>query len=346
CGATDPIAPGITPGSGPAHLALFGYDPLQFDIGRGILSALGIGFPVEGSDVAARANFATVDPQGLISDRRAGRPSTEVNRQLVEKLRQIQVPGCQIFVETESQHRALVVFRGEGLSDQLTDSDPQVLGAAPLRVQGTAPEAGRTAELVNTFLDRSREALADSYPANALLLRGFAKYPDIPRMPDVYGISPAGIAIYPMYKGLARLVGMDTFHGGETFGDSVAVLEEQWSKHDFFYLHLKATDSAGEDGDFDRKVSVIEDADRYIPEMLALEPDVMVVTGDHSTPSVLRSHSWHPVPFLLHSKHAFPDPVDRFAERYLVHGGLGRFPAVDALRLMLGYAGKINKYGA
>lgn len=346
CGLTDPIAPGITPGSGPSHLALFGYDPFEYDIGRGVLSALGIGFPMGPRDVAARINFATVDSVGLITDRRAGRISTELNQELCQKLRQIRLPGLELFMETEAGHRAAVIFRGDGLSDRLSDSDPQRVGVAPLEVRALAPEAEGTTQAVNAFIGAARELLRDSHPANAVLLRGFAKYPVIPVMEEIYKLRCAAIAVYPMYKGLARLVGMEVLAAGNSLADEIETLRQHYQSYDFFYLHFKGTDTAGEDGDFQRKAAVLEEADRYIPELLALQPEVLVVTGDHSTPAVWGAHSWHPVPFLLCSRWAIPDQVERFTERAMMAGGLGRFPAVDAMRLMMAYAGKLNKYGA
>ena len=347
CGLTDPVRPGITPGSGPAHLSLFGYDPLQYLIGRGALSAVGIGFHLQPNDVAARVNFATVDEQGRVTDRRAGRISTETNRRLVEMLRQIRLPGVETFVETESGHRAVVVLRGPGLSDELTDSDPQVVGQPPKTVEALASGAQKTAQLANDFLAQAARVLKDQHPANMILMRGFAKPPSIPSFYELYKLTPAAIAVYPMYRGLAKLIGMELLDvKGSSLADEIQALRDNFDRYDYFFLHWKAADTAGEDGDFSRKVSVMEEVDAHIPALLALEPDVLVVTGDHRTPSVLRSHSWHPVPFALHSRWVVPDGLPAFNERELARGSLGRFPAMEAMGLMMGYAQKLARYGA
>lgn len=346
CGVTDPIAPGITPGSGPSHLALFGYNPLRHDIGRGVLSALGIDFPIGPNDVCFRANFATVDADGNITDRRAGRLATELNRELCALLRHIHLPEAEVFVETESGHRALVVFRGSGLSDSVTDTDPQREGVPPLAVEPTNEEATPTAQVVNGFLAEASKVLQGQEPANALLLRGAASFPAIPTMPEVYSLSPAAIATYPMYRGLGKLIGMEILETGDTIWDEFETLQQNWDEHDFFYFHVKATDTAGEDGDFNRKVQVLEEIDSLIPALLRLQPDVFVVSGDHSSPSALSGHSWHPVPFALFSKTCISDHISEFTERALVQGSLGRFPAQDAMLLAMGHAQKLAKYGA
>ncbi|HEX5418256.1 MAG TPA: 2,3-bisphosphoglycerate-independent phosphoglycerate mutase, partial [Chloroflexota bacterium] len=298
CGLSIPVAPGITPGSGPAHLALFGYDPITQLVERGVLSALGVDFPLEPSDLAARLNFATIDEQGNITDRRAGRPSDETNRQLVQILRQIQIPGVQVFVEPESAHRGVVIFRGPDLSAEVTDTDPQHVGVPPHRCDPLVPEAKHTADVVNQFIQKAAELLKSQYPANYILLRGFAKYPHIPTIPEIYKLTPAAVATYPMYRGLARLVGMDVLTTGPTFADEIATVKANWEKYDYFYIHYKYTDTTGEDGNQEAKILAIEDVDQRLPDLLALAPDVIAITGDHSTPAILKSHSWNPVPFL------------------------------------------------
>lgn len=349
CGLSYPIAPGVTSGSGPAHLALFGYDPLTNNVGRGALSALGIDFPLQPTDLAARMNFATIDEAGNVSDRRAGRISTEKNRELVEELRTIKIPGVETFVETESAHRGLAVFRGAGLSDQISDTDPQHVGVPPHPVvaleEGDAA-ARRTADLVNQFVGEARNVLHAHHPANAILLRGFAKHPNLPQFPEVYKLRAAAIATYPMYRGLARLIGMDVLETGETFADEIAAMRANWDSYDFFYLHYKYTDTTGEDGNFAAKVQAIEAVDRGLPDLLALRPDVVAITGDHSTPSILKGHSWNPVPFLLRSRYEVPDQVERFTERDCQRGTLGRFHAREVMLLLMGNALKLDKYGA
>ena len=347
CGLNVPISPGITPGSGPSHLALFGYDPLRYEIGRGVLEACGIGFPLGPNDVAARGNFCTVDENGLIADRRAGRIPTEKGAELCQILRKIQLPGVETFVEPVKEYRFVVVLRGEGLSGGLTETDPQQLGVPPRKMEALIPEAQHTAELFNQWIAQARELLADQHPANMVLLRGPDKTPSLPSMAEVYGLKAAAIATYPMYRGVAKLVGMDILETGETLEEEVETLKTHWTGYDFFYFHVKKTDSAGEDGDFARKVAILEHVDEVvIPAIISLEPDVFIVTGDHSTPALLRSHSWHPVPTLLHSKYCRPDEVKAFGERACMRGGLGLFSATDLMPLAMANALRLTKYGA
>jgi 2,3-bisphosphoglycerate-independent phosphoglycerate mutase len=346
-GYAELVGPGITPGSGPGHLSMFGYDPIRYQVGRGALSAVGVNFPIQADDVAARLNFCTLDDSGVLVDRRAGRISTELCVRLAQKLQdQISLPFVELFVCPEMDYRGVVILRGEGLSDRVSDSDPQVVGVAPLEMKPILPEAARTAELANTFVARAREVLADEAPANAILVRGFAKPPNLPSVTDLYKLNAAAIAVYPMYRGLARLAGMELLPSGKTMQDELAALRENWDGYDFFFLHFKYTDSAGEDGDFDRKVRVIEEIDELIPRILELDPDVLAITGDHSTPSILKAHSWHPVPFLLYSKWCLPDEAERFTERSARKGSLGHFHASEAMGLLLANALKLLKYGA
>jgi len=346
CGLTDPVSSGITPGSGPGHLALFGYDPLKFTIGRGVLEALGIGFELRENDIAARGNFCTVDDQGLITDRRAGRITTEKCTELCELLGHIKLEGVELFVLPVSGHRFLLALRGEGLAAELSDTDPQKTGVAPNITLAVEPQAKHTAHIVNKFIEEAEEILARHRPANMILLRGFSKLPQIPSMGEIYKLAPAAIARYPMYKGLARLVRMKVFESDGGIEEELQILSDCYSEHDFFYVHVKETDSAGEDGDFKRKVKVIEQVDLALPQLLNLKPDVIIVTGDHSTPALLKGHSWHPVPFLLHSQWCRPDNVGQFSESACVSGGLGRFPAIDIMPLAMANALKLTKFGA
>jgi 2,3-bisphosphoglycerate-independent phosphoglycerate mutase len=355
-GLAVPVRPGITPGSGPAHLALFGYDPLQYDIGRGVLEALGIGFDLQPEDVAARGNFCTVDGNGNITDRRAGRIPTDFNQKLVALLRDIKLPGIQTFVETVKEYRFVLVLRptaGQTLQANIHDTDPQQLDVPPLPARAMDQASEPTAALINDWIAAAREILKDHSPANSLNLRGMAKDPGLPKFDDVYGLKAAAIATYPMYRGVAKLVGMDVLPvGGETLEDEVETLRSHWNKYDYFFFHVKKTDSAGEDGDFERKAGVIEHVDEVVvPAILDLEPDVLIVTGDHSTPALLKSHSWHPVPTLLWSRYCRPDGSSgaggaEFGERACARGSLGVFPATDEMALALGYALRLTKYGA
>ncbi|MDH7488679.1 MAG: 2,3-bisphosphoglycerate-independent phosphoglycerate mutase [Anaerolineae bacterium] len=346
-GLTVPVGPGITPGSGPGHLAIFGYDPVQYDIGRGVLEALGIGFDMRPEDVAARGNFCTVDADGVLTDRRAGRLATATSRELAALLRAIQVDGAQFFVETVKEHRFAFVMRGDGLGDALSETDPQKVGVRPLPVQALRPDSERSARVVNRFVDEARRLLADRHPANMILLRGFARYPAIPTFREMFGLRAAAVAVNGMYRGVARLVGMTVLDvGGESVADEFAALERNWRDFDFFYLHVKQTDTAGESGDFWRKVRAIEEVDAQMPRLMALEPDVVIVSGDHSSPAVLRSHSWHPVPTLLYSRRARADGIAQFGERACARGSLGVLPAKHIMPIALANAGRIAKYGA
>jgi 2,3-bisphosphoglycerate-independent phosphoglycerate mutase len=347
-GLSLPVAAGVSPGSGPGHLALFGYDPIRFLVGRGVLSALGVGFDLDRSDLAARINFATLDESGKISDRRAGRIPSERGAELVDLLKDnVELDGVEIFLTHEKEYRAVVVFRGGGLSDDLSDTDPQRTGLEPLPVtpHGDSGEARHSAEVANAFVEQANEVLRDQHPANTVLLRGFGKHPALPSFEDAYKLRAAAIASYPMYKGLARLAGMELLQEGAGISGELDTLEGAWADHDFFFVHIKPTDAAGEDGDFDRKVSVIEEVDGLLPRILDLGPDALAITGDHATPAKLKSHSWHGVPFLLHSPYTLPT-AEIFGERACAGGVLGVFPAEEIMGLLMGHALKLNRYGA
>jgi 2,3-bisphosphoglycerate-independent phosphoglycerate mutase len=345
-GLTIPVGHGITPGSGPGHIALFGLDPLVYDIGRGVLEATGIDFPLGPHDLAARANFCTVDGDGLITDRRAGRIATEINAEICAQLRDITLPGVEVFVEPVREHRFVLVLRGEGLAEDLNETDPQREGVPVPPVQALTPAAQRTADLANAFVAAARERIAGREQANHLTLRGWAHRPEMPQLPELWKLRAAACTIYPMYRGLARLVGMDALDGGTNLESQFAALRRHWNDYDFFFVHYKATDSAGEDGDFDRKVRAIEDFDACLPALLDLQPDVLIVAGDHSTPAVMASHSWHPVPVLLSGSNVRADARHRFNEVECAQGGLGAFPAKELLPLAFAHAGRLTKYGA
>ena len=353
CGLGTAVGPGITPGSGPGHLSLFGYDPIECLVQRGVLSALGIGFDLQSGDLAARGNFCSVDPEtGVITDRRAGRISSELGARLCEKLNQIQLPEVeQVFVKPVKEYRFTLIIRGEGLEDGLTDTDPQETGVPPKPVTATHPEAEETAELVNRWLEKAREVLAadaeeNDHPANSCNLRGLSKRPDLPQMPEVFKLQCGAIATYPMYRGVARLAGMDILSTGDSIEDEVETLKEHWDDYDFFFFHVKKIDSRGEDGDFDAKAAVIEHFDQVLPDILALDPDVVIVTGDHSTPAIWRSHSWHELPVLIYSRYIRRDHVTSFGERPCMAGGLGHIQHVDLMPLAMANAGRLAKYGA
>src|SRR5919206_715076 len=297
-GLSRPVAAGVSPGSGPGHLALFGYDPLKYEVGRGVLSALGVGVELEENDLAARINFATKDESGRISDRRAGRIATDEAAKLVDLLNEnLKLDGAEVFVVHEKEHRAVAIFRAEGLSDALSDSDPQRVGLEPLPVEPTNGDtaAEKSAELANAFIKEADDILADHHPANTVLLRGFGMHPALPEFDDIYKLRAAAIASYPMYKGLARLAGMEVLEEGEGIAGEFETLKENWDSYDFFFVHVKATDAAGEDGNPGRKSAVIEEVDALVPDLMDLGPAVRAVTGDHATPAKMKSHSWHGV---------------------------------------------------
>ena len=345
-GLADPVAPGITPGSGPGHLGLFGYDPLQYRIGRGVLEAVGIDLEMTERDLAARGNFCTVDARGVITDRRAGRIPTEACARLTPLLEKIGIPGVELIVRPVREHRFVVLFRGEGLEEGLSETDPQETGKPPLPVQAEAPQAKKAADIVNQFVAEARRVLAAEHPANMVLLRGFSKYPRLPKLTEIYGVRAAVIAVYPMYRGLAKLAGMQAVKTGDTVADEFTSLESIYGDFDFFFVHVKKTDSAGEDGDFDKKVSIIEEVDAEIPRLLALRPEVVVVTGDHSTPAAFKAHSWHPVPVLLWSKWCRPDGAPRFTERECRYGNIGHVRAAELMPLIMAHAERLTKFGA
>lgn len=346
CGLTIPVAHGVTPGSGPGHLALFGYDPLKYLIGRGVLEALGIGVRLEKGDVAVRGNFCTVDVEGNVTDRRAGRIPTEESMPLCRLLDGIQVPGVKLSVHPVKDHRFVLVLRGDGLVPDVTETDPQRTGVPPLNVVAQSSDAGRCADVLNEFIAQAAEVLRDQPRANMVLLRGISSLPHLPQMGNIYKLRPAAIASYPMYRGIASVLGMTVVPTGPRLADEIQTLEESYQKHDFFFVHFKATDAAGEDGDFPAKMEAIQEFDSVIPRVRALKPDVLVVAGDHSTPALLAMHSWHPVPFLLHSRWTLGDGIESFGERECARGSLGTFPAVNIMLLAMSHAGKFTKFGA
>ena len=345
CGLTVPVLPGVAPGSGPGHLAIFGYDPLKYLIGRGALEALGIELDLREGDIAARGNFCTVDSEGRLVDRRAGRIPAEVAIPLCEDLDRIKVDGAELRVYPVEGYRFVLQLRGEGLSDQVSETDPQVTGVQPLEPSALAPGGQRTADIVGKFAARAREVLKGEERANMVLLRGFSSLPHLPAMGDVYRLNPAAIAAYPMYRGLASIVGMSVIPTGKTFADEVETLRHSYEDHDFFYIHYKPADAAGEDGNFEAKVKALEDLDGYIPELMDLEPDALVIAGDHATPAVMAAHTWHPVPLLLWSRWTRGEGAESFSERSFGRASLGRLPATQVMLLALAHAGKVAKFG-
>ncbi|MEO0050454.1 MAG: 2,3-bisphosphoglycerate-independent phosphoglycerate mutase [candidate division WOR-3 bacterium] len=353
-GMLVPIAPGVTPGSGAAHLAIFGYDPLRYQVGRGILEALGIGVVPRPGDLCARGNFATVDKEGVVVDRRAKvgerRMKTEECVELCARLQERigQIDDVKVLVRAGREHRFVVIFSGEGLKEGLSDSDPGREGKKPLPVKPLVPEAERAARVVNEFIERCAEELKKRSRANWVLLRGVSLLPELPPFPERYGLRAACVAAYPMYKGLARLLGMEVLENDGTWEGEIGAVESKKDKFDFFFVHFKEFDQAGEDGDFDRKVELLEQFDeRIVPRITALNFDVLCITGDHSTPAVMRSHSWHPVPLLIHSRYCRPQGFDEdFGERACRRGTLGFVSGMELMPLLLAHALRLKKFGA
>jgi 2,3-bisphosphoglycerate-independent phosphoglycerate mutase len=348
-GLSIPVVRGVAPGSGPAHLAMFGYDPLVYEIGRGVLEATGIGLEVNPGDVAIRGNFCTVDDAGLITDRRAGRIPTEEGAKRIKVLKDITLPGVKIDIEIAKEYRFAMVLRGEGLSGAIADTDPQQTGVAPLPAKALEPQAEHTADLVNQWLAEARKRLKGHEPANMTTLRGFAMEPGLPKYSDVYKLKAACVAVYPMYKGVARLVGMDIIETSahDTTQDEFDKVARIWNDYDFVFCHIKYTDSRGEDGDFDAKVKVIEGVDQALPTLMGLNPDVVIVIGDHSTPATYRAHSWHPVPTILWAPAThMTDRGQSYGERECMTGALGHFQAADLMPMALAHAKRLAKFGA
>ena len=346
CGLHMPVGFGITPGSAPGHLALFGYQPTDYPVGRGVVAAMGIAFPMRTGDVAARLNFATRDGDGRIIDRRAGRIPTEACSSLCDLLSAVRIPGVEVFVRPVKDYRAVAIFRGEGLSDDVGDTDPQAIGVPAYDPQPTSEKGVKTAQVAKEFIRQSLVLLRDQNPANTILMRGFAELPHIPSMTERFGLRPVALAIYPDYKGVSRLVGMEAIEGLKDLNDQTDALKQCWNQYDFFFVHHKYADSRGEDGDFPAKVAEIEKMDAFVPRITGHRPDVLIVTGDHSTPAVMKSHSYHPIPFLIYGSNTRPDDVTQFGERPCAKGMWGIIPGAMLIQLALAYADKLTKYGA
>ena len=345
-GLSQPVGLGITPGSGPGHLALFGYDPVASNIGRGALSALGLGLRLDAGDLGVRLNFCTLDDQGNVVDRRAGRIDTRINEALVSRLNAIEVPGVEMEFATESQHRAVLIIRGAYLSPEVQETDPQAVGVPPLEPEPLTATAQHTSAVLRLVTEAVRDCIGNESPANSVLMRGYAGLPELASLKSMYGLQAVCLATYPMYKGLARVAGMAVVDGLASAGEQMTALAAAWDDHDYFFVHHKAPDARGEDGDFDAKAAAIEEMDRRVPALLELGPDVLVVTGDHSTPSLLQQHSWHPVPCLFWGEHVLPDTVENFGERSCGQGSLGVFGAQSIMALMLAHGGRLQKFGA
>lgn len=346
-GLLEPVGPGITPGSGPGHLALFGYDPTEFELGRGTLSAAGLEVELRPGDVAARGNLCTLSPDGIVTDRRAGRPSDDEARRVVDRLQSgIDVPGVDVLFRHERGHRLLLLLRDDGLDPRVADTDPQTDGRSPSPARALHPDAARTAEIIQEVTAQAARILSDEPVANGLLLRGFDTHRDLPPFSERSGLRAAAAAVYPMYRGIARLLGFEVLGSPTDLVEEVEVVGKGWDDADFFFFHHKDADTAGEDGDREAKIDAIERLDEVVPDLIALDPDVVAVTGDHSTPPQMAAHSWHPVPVLIRGARSGRDEADRFGERWCLGGGLGLRRSMDLLPLLLAGAGRLAKYGA
>jgi len=348
-GLMEAVYPGVTPGSGPGHLGLFGYDPIACNMGRGVLAALGINFDLKDGDLCARINFCTVDSEGKITDRRAGRIGTDINERLCEKLRTgLKAPnGVDLFVETVKEHRAAIILRGKKFYADIADTDPQVLGVLPLDPEPIDKKTGEdTIEIIKNIIEQAKQILSDEDKANMILLRGFAEYTKYPTMEDRFKLRSLALASYPMYRGLAKLIGMDVNWEISTMEEQITELKNQYDNYDFFFVHFKYTDSSGEDGDFDRKVKMVEKVDSFIPQILELNPEVFVLTCDHSTPAKMSAHSWHRIPTMIHSKLCRPDKIEVFDEISCLRGSLNGYNSKDIMPLALAHAMKLKKFGA
>ncbi len=344
-GLTTPVMSGITPGSGPGHMALFGYDPVRYLMGRGVLEALGIDIELGAGDLAARGNLCTVDSEGRILDRRAGRIPTAESAPLVEMLDKIKIPGVDAAVYPVQDYRFVLVISGEGLDDKISETDPQTVGVLPLEARALTSSSERAADAVRSFITAAGDVLKNRKRANMAMLRGFSLLPNLPNFGERYRLKPGAVAAYPMYRGLAKIVGMQVIPTGQTFEDELDTLEAHFDEHDFFFLHYKPADSAGEDGDFQAKVRALEALDASIPRLLEMQPDVLAVAGDHATPSILGAHSWHPVPLLIHSAWTQGDGIAAFTERECANGSIGRISATEVMMLAMAHAEKLLKYG-
>lgn len=351
CGLHVPVALGITPGSGPGHLGIFGYDPQEFQIGRGILEALGLGLDVKNTDIAVRCNYATIK-DGVIVDRRAGRIPTDQSRKLTEQLQAeiADIDRVEITFAPGMEHRFAIRMRFphalEPDSAAIPDTDPQKDGKAPLPPIPLSKSAEKVTPVVAKLIDAAQNTLRNEEKANFILTRGFSGLPQMPAFEGAFGLRAVAIANYPMYRGLAKLVGMDTpaIEGGVE--DEIKFLRENYNGYDFFFMHVKKIDSYGEDGNFEGKAERISEFDKLLPQILELKPDVLIITGDHSTPALMKGHSWHPVPVLLKSPYVLGGLCSAFSERECAKGELGIFPAVNILPLALANAGRLKKFGA
>jgi 2,3-bisphosphoglycerate-independent phosphoglycerate mutase len=350
-GRLTPVAPGVTPGSGPGHLALFGYDPIEFQVGRGVIEALGLGLELKAGDVAARANFCTLDAKGIVTDRRAGRIPTSVCEELcalmAKKIKKI--GDCEVIIKPGKEHRFVVVFRGKGLEGPMTDADPHREGLTipkSMPVDPKSAKAKKVAKLIEEFYKLALPVLAGKQPANGFLMRGIAHQPEIPMFEDRYKMKAACIAVYPMYKGLAQLVGMTKIEGPQTIAEQFKRYKAEYDNYDFFFIHFKYTDKFGEDGNYEAKKKAIEDFDAALPILLEKRPDVIAITGDHSTPAPMKGHSWHPQPVLLTSAISGSDKLERFTETGANQGSLGVMEGKYLLRHMQANAMQFDKFGA
>jgi 2,3-bisphosphoglycerate-independent phosphoglycerate mutase len=243
-------------------------------------------------------------------------------------------------------HRFVLLLSGEDLSAQIRDTDPQRLEVPPLDLEAASPEAESTVSRLEGAFEVMRAAIAKELKANSFLLRGFSRPPALPQLPDLYKMHCGAFAGYPLYRGVAGACGMEVLPCGKSFAETLEAARTHWQDFDFFFLHVKQTDQAGEDGNLGAKVEVLEEVDALLPELLELGADALAVTGDHSTPAPRAAHSWHPVPLLLQSRLCYVDDCREFTEEACTHGHLGTFPARELMGLLLANANRLAKFGA
>ncbi|MCK4443355.1 MAG: 2,3-bisphosphoglycerate-independent phosphoglycerate mutase [Thermoplasmata archaeon] len=365
CGQMDPIAPGVRPGSDTSHLAILGYNPHEVYTGRGPFEAAGVGLPMEHGDIAFRCNFGTIDADGTVRDRRAGRIRKGTS-EIARDLDGMPIEGVKVIFKEATEHRAVLILRGDGLSPKVTDVDPHAVGVKYHECEALEPEAGRTAEIVNEFVERSREILADhevnkkrlkegDFPANIILPRGSGVFPHLDSLEERFGIRSAAICGVTLIKGICRVAGMKILDvDGATGGldtDMIAkgkAAIEALESYDFVFLNVKAPDICGHDGDPEGKVKVAERLDMMMSFIRKeLRNDViMAVTSDHSTPVSVRDHAGDSVPLIVYGKDIRVDEVSSYDEISVTKGILGRIRGSDLIHILLDQSGRAEKFGS
>ncbi len=357
-GLLDIISPGKRIGSDVAHLSILGYDPYKYYTGRGPLEASGIGLELDSNDVAFRANFATVSEDFTVIDRRAGRIK-EGTKELEKAINEIDI-GVDFIFKASVAHRGALVLKGKGLSDKVSDTDPHEVGVKVMEAKPleNTKEAKRTAEIINEFTKKVHEVLNNHRvnverakrglpKANIVLLRGAGRTPKLEPFEKRYGIKGACIAKTAIIKGIARLLGMEVIDSKEDFLERGKQIFEALNRNDFVLLNIKEPDEAGHDGNYEKKIKIIEEADKMIGMFLDyVEENYLVVLSDHTTPVSFRDHTGDEVPVLIAGPEVRSDDVTTFSERSVYKGYLNRIRALDLMTYMLNLTNRLEKYGA